>query len=127
MPRFLFAAWPTPGHYFPLIAVAKALQERGHECALYTGPAGGPAAQAEGLTWFPFRALDDAWFDRLIYGQTFSRIRALQMAQLNRRVQALILESIPNQVHRRVNFTICRMIFKKPATCGLWNHKSSKD
>jgi MGT family glycosyltransferase len=74
------------------------LQERGHECALYTGSAGGAPAKAEGLTWFPFRALDDAWFDRLIYGKTFSRIRALQMAQLNKRVQALILESIPDQV-----------------------------
>lgn len=98
MYRFLFAAWPIPGHCFPLIAVAKAVKEKGHESALYTGEAGGELAQAEGLAWFPFRALDDAWFNRLIYGETFSRVRAFQMAQLRKRVQTLIVESIPKQV-----------------------------
>ena len=98
MPRFLFAAWPISGHYFPLLSVAKVLQERGHDCALYTGPEGGSAAKAEGLLWFPFRSLDDQWFRQLIYQHTFSPIRPIQIIQLRKRVARLILKSIPAQV-----------------------------
>ena len=37
MARFLFTVWPITGHVYPQVAIAQALRERGHECALFTG------------------------------------------------------------------------------------------
>ena len=60
MARFLFTVWPFPGHVHPNVAIARALAERGHESAFYTGGSIAASLEAEGLRVFPFRALDEA-------------------------------------------------------------------
>ncbi len=62
MARFLFAAWPFPGHVNPPLSIAKALQARGHEVAFYTGSEPRAKLEAEGITVFPFQSFDE---DRL--------------------------------------------------------------
>jgi MGT family glycosyltransferase len=60
MARFLFAAWPFPGHVNPPLSIAKALQARGHEVAFYTGVAPRSKLEDEGVTVFPFRGFEEA-------------------------------------------------------------------
>jgi UDP:flavonoid glycosyltransferase YjiC (YdhE family) len=55
MARFLLAMWPYTGHVYPNIALAHALQARGHEVAFYTGAMARPVIEREGFRYFPFR------------------------------------------------------------------------
>ncbi len=57
--RYLFTAWPFVGHINPFMSVAKALQARGHEVAFYTSGRVRTLLEAEGMTVFPYRRLDD--------------------------------------------------------------------
>jgi MGT family glycosyltransferase len=59
MARFLFTVWPFPGHVHPNIAIARALVERGHQVAFYTGGSIAASLEREGLRVFPFRALQE--------------------------------------------------------------------
>ncbi len=59
MARFLFTVWPFPGHVHPNVAIARALAERGHESAFYTGGSIASSLEDEGLRVFPFRALNE--------------------------------------------------------------------
>ncbi len=59
--RFLLCCWPFPGHVNPNVAVARALQERGHEVAFYTGEDGRATIEREGFTVFGFRRVAAAW------------------------------------------------------------------
>ena len=42
MSRYLLTAWPLVGHIHPFVSIARALQERGHDVAFYTGERAGP-------------------------------------------------------------------------------------
>ncbi|HLH14943.1 MAG TPA: nucleotide disphospho-sugar-binding domain-containing protein [Solirubrobacteraceae bacterium] len=57
--RFLFASWPFPGHLLPQLSVARALRERGHEVAFYTGETARETVTQAGFELFPFRALSE--------------------------------------------------------------------
>jgi MGT family glycosyltransferase len=69
MARLLLCVWPWPSHYFPMLAIAGALRERGHEVAFYTGARARPAVEGEGFTCFPFQAVDDQAVDRLMFAR----------------------------------------------------------
>src|SRR5687767_2563965 len=69
MARLLLCVWPWPSHYFPMLAIAGALRERGHEVAFYTGARAREAVQGEGFACFPFQAVDDQAVDRLMFAR----------------------------------------------------------
>jgi UDP:flavonoid glycosyltransferase YjiC (YdhE family) len=50
--RFLFSATGGYGHFHPLVPLARALKERGHEVAFATSRSLGPAVEEEGFTFF---------------------------------------------------------------------------
>jgi MGT family glycosyltransferase len=59
MARFLFTVWPFVGHVNPFLSVAKALQERGHDVAFYTGADAKARIEDEGFEVFPLRRIDE--------------------------------------------------------------------
>jgi len=69
MARFLIAVWPFPSHYPPLVSIAQALRERGHEVAFYTGERARAAIEEEGFTCFPFESVDDDHVDDLLFSR----------------------------------------------------------
>jgi len=56
--RILFTLWPFTGHLLPQIAIARALRERGHEVAFYTGEAARARIEENGFPLFAFDRLD---------------------------------------------------------------------
>ena len=68
MARFLFTVWPYLGHIHPNLAVARALADRGHEPAFYTGSAARAAIESEGFRCFPFRRIDERRLEEIILG-----------------------------------------------------------
>ncbi len=58
-PRILLTCWPFVGHISPFMAVALELKRRGHDVAIYTGETVRSAVEAEGITVFPFRRIDE--------------------------------------------------------------------
>lgn len=65
--KFLITVWPIAGHYHPCLAVAKALRERGHEVAFFTGARAAAAIEKEGFRRFPFQRTDEAFFESIFY------------------------------------------------------------
>ena len=66
MAKFLFAAWPYPGSLNPQIAVAHALEERGHEVGFYTGSRSAALIEGEGFSFFPLGRSLDAHIEGLL-------------------------------------------------------------
>jgi UDP:flavonoid glycosyltransferase YjiC (YdhE family) len=64
--RFLFTTWPVVSHFHPLVGIAAALRDRGHDVAFYTGPSARATIDAQGFTYFPFGHVDTkdagSWF-----------------------------------------------------------------
>ena len=65
--RFLLAVWPLPGHYYPNLALARALMSRGHEVAVCTGARAREAVEAVGAVCLPFRHTDQRPFERVFF------------------------------------------------------------
>jgi UDP:flavonoid glycosyltransferase YjiC (YdhE family) len=99
--RFLFTTWPVVSHFHPLVGIAAALRDRGHDIAFYTGPAAQSTIDAQGFTYFPFEHVDiqdaGSWFgaesppgERVIRRQTpRTQYRAFRK---------WVVETIPGQV-----------------------------
>jgi UDP:flavonoid glycosyltransferase YjiC (YdhE family) len=56
--RFLITLWPFTGHLLPQVAIARALRERGHEVAFYSGEAVRHHVEGQGFTFYPFQRVD---------------------------------------------------------------------
>jgi MGT family glycosyltransferase len=69
MARFLIAVWPFPSHYFPLVAIAGALRDRGHEVAFYSGERARPTLTDQGFVFFGFEKVDDEKVDALLFSR----------------------------------------------------------
>ena len=69
MARFLLTVWPFPSHYFPMIAIARALRERGHDVAFYTGGRARPAIEGEGFRCFAFEKVDEDHVDDIMFSR----------------------------------------------------------
>jgi MGT family glycosyltransferase len=95
--RILITVWPFPSHYFPLVAIARAVRERGHEVAFYTGKRARATMEAEGHTWFGFESVDDARVDELLFAREryASWKGPLQLASL---YKEWLLGTLPAQV-----------------------------
>jgi len=57
--KALFTVWSFPGHINPAIAIAQALQRRGHEIAFSTGERARAIVAQQGMTCFPFQHVDE--------------------------------------------------------------------
>jgi MGT family glycosyltransferase len=97
MARFLFAVWPYRGHFFPTIAIAHALRERGHTAAFYSGAAARSIIEAEGFECFPFVRIDESRLEKLMFApdRDVSGQRPLRAKKL---LRAWLIDTIPQQV-----------------------------
>jgi MGT family glycosyltransferase len=115
MAKFLLAVWPYPGHLYPNLAVAHALQARGHEVAFYTGSLPQLVVEAEGFTRFPYGHLarglwtlvggggngdDPSLYQRLAqhYTSAFDQRPLARLRQLKAMYLEMILGTVPDQV-----------------------------
>jgi MGT family glycosyltransferase len=97
MARFLFTVQPIPGHFYPQLAIAQALSDRGHKCAFYTGCRMGRILKSEGFEHFFFRKVDEEKLLNTLFPPQREPMHPLKinfMAVLRKS----FLESIPGQV-----------------------------
>ena len=59
--RYLLCCWPFPGHVNPNVAVARALRERGHDVAFYTGEEARATIEGQGFEVHGFERVAAAW------------------------------------------------------------------
>ncbi len=59
MSRILFATWPFDGHLLPQLSIARALSERGHEVAFYSGETARASVEQAGFELFAFERVDE--------------------------------------------------------------------
>jgi MGT family glycosyltransferase len=59
MSRILITTWPLANHLNLNIALAKALRDRGHDVAFYTGPSASPILAREGFRNFAFQDVSE--------------------------------------------------------------------
>jgi MGT family glycosyltransferase len=98
MGRFLFAAWPYDGCIYPHISIARALVNRGHEVAFYTGSGLEPLISAQGFRFFPLSEdLDQQVRELLTTGTGVSKKwrNPLRRPGLLRR---FLCDTVPSQV-----------------------------
>lgn len=102
MARFLFAAWPFPGHVHPQMSMALALRSRGHEVTFYTGSRMLPLLTSEGLSGFAFRHVPEGRVLGIASEteRVDSRTRDLRAARRRSRLvfQTWLVGTIPDQV-----------------------------
>jgi UDP:flavonoid glycosyltransferase YjiC (YdhE family) len=97
MARFLITCWPFTGHVFHGINIGRALRERRHECAFYSGPRAARLFADEGFAFFPFEKLDD----EAVYSFVFkpNRERSVKdTLKFARTIQSLLVDTVPRQV-----------------------------
>ena len=97
MSRFLLTCWSFTGHLFHGINIGRALRERGHEVAFYSGPRGAQVFADEGFTLFPFEKLDEeALYDFVLKPNRERSVKdTLKFTQM---LQSLLLGTIPAQL-----------------------------
>jgi len=98
--RFLVTCWPFTGHVLPQMAVAKALRERGHEVAFYTGRSSASLIEADGFEVHPLTAVDEDEVYRCVrLLETGSRRGHMSPALTRRTFRDWLVETVPAQVH----------------------------
>ncbi|MEW6442564.1 MAG: glycosyltransferase [bacterium] len=103
MSKFLIACWSFPGHVRPCLVLARALRERGHTVAFYTGSRGGAAVREEGFPHFPFEQVDeDALYARL-FPKNGASADARHPLRFIRTLRAWTLATVPGQVSDLAN------------------------
>jgi MGT family glycosyltransferase len=100
MSRYLFTCWPFDGHIVGPMVIARAVRERGHDVAIYTGETGRATVEREGFELFTFRQVDEE--------RAYENMRTLESRvqgvgprggqQLLRTFREWLVETIPNQV-----------------------------
>ena len=68
MAKILITVWPFRSHFFPFIAIAHELRQRGNEVAFYTiysGERARSAVEAEGFTFFDFNHADESLIQQI--------------------------------------------------------------
>src|SRR5579863_4893964 len=91
MSRFLLTVWPLATHLNPFLAVAHALQRRGHDVAFYTGVSALESIRQQGFRCFSFQAVDDARVERAVRQLTAQGWRPDHW-------QELMLGTVPEQL-----------------------------
>lgn len=59
MSRVLFATWPFDGHLLPQLSIARALAQRGHDVAFYSGETARASVEQAGFEMFAFERVDE--------------------------------------------------------------------
>jgi MGT family glycosyltransferase len=96
MLRFLFTVWPLAGHLHPSLEIARALKERGYDCAFYCSEKARTLIEKEGFLLFPFKRIDELRLDRVL----FSRERSMSCTRpfrLMTLVTDWLLDTVPQQ------------------------------
>lgn len=96
--KFLFTVWPIPGHFYPTIAIGRALSARGHEVAFYTGSRACGLIRQEGFRCFPFRQLDEEQIYRILFSDYRSPRPWQRARQYQTMLRKWLLETIPGQI-----------------------------
>ncbi len=95
MARILQTLWQFPTHLQPNIALAHALQDRGHDVAFYSGESVRCVVEKEGFACFPFRAVDDSGVRSAVEQLINFRRNPLKTRKLWR---AFLIETMPGQL-----------------------------
>jgi len=98
MARFLFTVWPITGHVYPQVAIAQALRERGHECALFTGERVARIVEREGFQRFPFQQVDEKKFHDTLFPAGRGPLSWNHPFQFMSVMRGFLLETLPQQV-----------------------------
>ena len=98
MARFLFTVWPFAGHFFPDVAIARALRDRGHECAFYTGTKACQVLTDEGFLCFPFRHVNEERVYGILSSPQRGSLRWNKLLQFKTTLRKWLVETIPDQV-----------------------------
>lgn len=97
MARFMLAVMPFTGHVTPMLAVAQALVDRGHDVRVYTGNAFRAKAVAVGARHVPWRAAPD--FDENDLAATFPRLIGKKgLGQVFVNLEDCMINTAPPQV-----------------------------
>ena len=97
MARFMLGAMPFTGHVTPMLAVAQALVDRGHEVRVYTGGAFRAKVKAVGARHVPWQAAPD--FDENDLPATFPRLVGKKgLGQVFVNLEDCMINTAPAQV-----------------------------
>lgn len=97
MARFMVTAMPFSGHVAPMVAVAGALVERGHDVRFYTGSAFREQVERVGARFVPWAAAPD--FDEQNLPATFPRLVGKKgFRQLMVNMEDLFVGTVPAQL-----------------------------
>jgi MGT family glycosyltransferase len=98
MARFLFTLWPFSGHLHPNLAVAQALQDRGHDVAFYTGRQAQSLVEREGFVCFPFHHVDGERVEEMVRTLDSMSLRMSNPLNMKRLFDDWLLGTIPDQL-----------------------------
>lgn len=99
MARFLITCWSFPGHVFQPLAVARALRERGHECAFYSGPRAARVVEGENFHLFQSgKAEEDAMYDFMFAPAQARALSWRNSLQFATTIQGWLLDTVPRQI-----------------------------
>ncbi len=96
--KYLFTVWPIPGHFYPNIAIAHALETRGHEVVFYTGSKACSVIEQEGFCCFSFNHLDEDRLYSILFSEYRSPWRWKRAFLYKTMLRKWLVETIPQQV-----------------------------
>ena len=98
MARFLLTVWPFTGHINPNMAIARALRERGHEVAFYTGVKARSVVEGEGFRCFLIRRVDEAHVEHVVLSAQGILSRPRNPFRLRAMWREFVLGTVPAQL-----------------------------
>ena len=122
MARFLFTCWPFQGHVRPLVAIANALRDLGHESAFLTGDSVRSVVTNQGHRFFPLsRELVSAVMSNVL-SENAGKQHWRQVPKLLDALQKTFLDTVPQQLNEvepiltewKPDLIACDMLFWAP-------------
>jgi UDP:flavonoid glycosyltransferase YjiC (YdhE family) len=98
MARFLLTVWPLTGHLYTYLPLARSLRERGHAVAIYSGPSAEAVVKREGFEFFPFRRVDGAKLDKVLFTSSDAMWGWRERLDRLARYREWILGNLPEQI-----------------------------
>jgi MGT family glycosyltransferase len=97
--RFLFTAWPFPGHLLPMLSIGIALRERGHEVAFYSGESARETIEQAGFELFGFERVSEEHVVQMLGAVDGAGRRSRRDGtRMLRLLRDWLVETIPDQV-----------------------------
>ena len=98
MARFLFTCWPFHGHVRPLVAIANALRDLGHESAFVTGESAREVVTDQQHQFFPLSSELVSTVMTNVLSDKAGKQRWHQVSKLLDALQKTFLNTIPQQL-----------------------------